>query len=166
MLIDTVGNVREETLRQLNLVSDKDTLQAFGFERAFASTVVRSLIKLMIHPESVPSIQIKIVNTILELLNTQDNHVAISIFRDIMRQLYEFVSDDKGKSECVASLLALLSISALNVDSTHANHTSILIHLAPLSGSKSTLTQDVFSESAKNTFDKIFERTWRILIKG
>ncbi|EOR01104.1 hypothetical protein J056_004425 [Wallemia ichthyophaga EXF-994] len=165
MLIDMVGNIRQQTLHQLNSLNNKG--QLIGFESLFASTVVRSLIWLLIHPQSPACIQIKIVKMVLDLLNTQDNSVAMSIFKEIITPIYNFASEQRtGNCQCISSLFALLSISALNVEPTRSSQISILVLLAPLSGSKSTITQDVFSEAIKNTLDSIFERTWQLFIKG
>ncbi|TIA88775.1 hypothetical protein E3P99_02390 [Wallemia hederae] len=168
MLVDMTGGIRAKSLDTVSTITDNDqvALQAkLAFEKAFASTVVRALIQLLAHPKTKPSVQRNLVRVVLELLNSNDTLVATSVFSEIMRQLYQLAKENEGGSQCIACLLALLSISVHKIEPTHTNLTSILMHLAPLSGSKSSLTCQVFSDAVKCTIDAIFERTWRLLLK-
>ena len=169
MLVDMTGGMRAKSLDQVSAITITDNdvaLQArLAFEKVFASTVVRALIQLLAHPKTKPSVQRSVVRVVLELLNSNDSRVATSVFSEIMRQLYQLAKENEGRSKYIACPLALLSISVHKIEPTHTNLTSILMHLAPLSGSKSTLTCQVFSDAVKCTIDAIFERTWRLLLK-
>lgn len=157
MLINMVKGVYQETITQLKKVTDDDTLISLQFGNIFASTVIQSLIKLLTSSNSVRQLQREVIDAILDLINNHSEQLAMGISLELISQLHDQTQDRKATPGCLISLIALLSVSISKVDTTYNNLSTIITHLAPLSGSKS---QNLSNIPARHSIDATFERVW------
>ncbi|TIB78134.1 hypothetical protein E3Q22_02783 [Wallemia mellicola] len=157
MLINMIKGVYQETITQLKKVTDDNTLMSLPFGSTFSSTVIHSLIKLLTSSNSIRQLQLEIIDAILDLINNHNEQFAMDISLELINQLHDQIQDRKVTPGCLISLIALLSVSISKTNPTHNNLSAILMHLAPLSGSKSQNLSDI---PAKHSIDGTFERVW------